>query len=35
MKLELQDILVTGRTYDEYIAFFGLTTKDLVWQKSS
>jgi hypothetical protein len=35
MKLELQDILVTGRTLDEYIAFFGLDLKDLVWQKSS
>jgi len=35
MKLELQDILVTGRTYEEYISFFGLTTKELVWQEGS
>ncbi len=35
MKLELQDILVTGRTYEEYIAFFNLDTKDLLWQKGS
>jgi hypothetical protein len=35
MKLELEDILVTGRTYEEYMAFFGLTTKELVWQKGT
>jgi len=35
MKLELQDILVTGRTFDEYISFFSLNTKDLLWKKSS
>ena len=35
MKLELQDILVTGRTFDEYISFFDLNTKELLWQKNS
>lgn len=35
MQLELQDILVTGRTFDEYSAFFALNTKELVWQKNS
>lgn len=35
MKLELQNILVTGRTYEEYMAFFDLNIKELVWQKSS
>ena len=35
MKLELQNILVTGRTFDEYSAFFGLNAKELVWQKGS
>ena len=35
MKLELQNILVTGRTFEEYTSFFDLNVKDLVWQKSS
>lgn len=32
MKLELQEILVTGRTFEEYMAFFDLDSKDLLWQ---
>ena len=35
MTLELKDILITGRTFKEYEAFFDLDTKDLLWQKSS
>lgn len=33
MKLELQNILITGRTYEEYLSFFDLNTKDLLWKK--
>ncbi len=34
MKLELKNILVTGRTFEEYFAFFDLKLKDLVWQEN-
>lgn len=33
MALHLEDFLVTGRTFDEYVAFFGLDTETLKGQK--